>query len=273
MNMQTNEHPLVKALYIETIGCTNQMQSLSINRARGSDNYILIYSYEGKGWFQAASREKTTIGKNTAILIQPGNPYSYGSYESEPWSFYFAHIRGENSALYFQGNPAIHMIGLEESHIKCKQLFAECYEIWSDKTSIHNRIYSSHLIGQLLTLLSMFQGVLPNRLPKDKPVNEAIQFMLRHIEGRLTLQQLCKMTNLSKPYLVKLFNKNTGYSPIDYFLRLKIRRACEYFDSTDLTVKEVCFKLGFTDPYYFSRMFSKIMGQSPSKYRYNGNHQ
>lgn len=266
-----SEHPLVKALYIDNIGCMNNMRPFSINRLRGSETYMVMFCYDGKGWFQGANQAKTVIGKNTAILVQPGHPYSYGTDESDPWSFYFIHIRGENCALYFQGKPAVHMIGLDQSHVKCKQLFAECYEVWRVGTSIHSAIYSSHTLGQLLTLLVMFQGQSPTRTTKDRPVNVAIEFMLRHIEGRLTLQQLSRMTNLSKPYLVKLFNKNTGYSPIDYFLRLKIRRACEYFDSTDLSVKEVCYKLGFTDPYYFSRMFSKIMGQSPTKYRCSDN--
>lgn len=262
-----NEHPLIKALYIETAGCIVRTRQNCVNRSRGSEHYVAMYCYEGKGWLQEADTEKVILEANTAILIQPGTPYSYGSDINDPWSFYYVHIRGDNSPFYFQELPAIHIVELEDSHMKCRQLFAECYQFWSVRTSIHNVIYSSHLLGQLLTMLTMFQDLSPSRMTKDEHVNKLILYMLRHIEDRLTLQQLSKRTNLSKPYLVKLFNKYTGYSPIDYFLRLKMQRACEYFDSTDLTVKEVCYKLGFTDPYYFSRMFSKIMGQPPTKYR------
>lgn len=269
--VQMNEHPLVKALCIETSGCIIKTRTKCINRLRGSENYVVMYCYDGKGWFQAANQAKAAIEKNTAILIQPGSPYSYGTDENDPWSFYYVHVRGDNSPLYFQGLPAIQIVGLGESYLKCKQLFAECYQYWSVGASIQNAIYCSHLLGLLLTMLTMFHNHPPSSLTKDDHVNELIQYMLRHIEERITLQQLCKKTNLSKPYLVKLFNKYTGHSPIDYFLRLKIKRACEYFDSTDLTVKEVCYKLGFTDPYYFSRLFSKIMGQPPTKYRFSKN--
>lgn len=269
--VQMNEHPLMKALYIATAGSIVKTRTNCIQRLHGSEHYVVMYCYDGKGWFQRDNQEKTAIVKHTAILIQPGNPYSYGTDEDDPWSFYYVHVRGDNCPLYFQSLPAIHIVELKESHLKCKQLFAECYQHWSIGASIQNAIYSSHLLGLLLTMLTLFQNHPQSGLTKDDHVNDLIQYMLRHIDERITLQQLCKRTNLSIPYLVKLFNKHTGHSPIDYFLRLKIKRACEYFDSTDLTVKEVCYKLGFTDPYYFSRLFSKIMGQPPKKYRFSKN--
>lgn len=70
----------------------------------------------------------------------------------------------------------------------------------------------------------------------------------------------------SNPF-IHLFKQVTGYSPIDYYMRLKIQRACQYLDLTDYSVKEISKNVGIEDPYYFSRMFSKIMGQSPSDYR------
>ena len=59
----------------------------------------------------------------------------------------------------------------------------------------------------------------------------------------------------------------TGFSPIEYFNHLKVQKACQYLLFTDLRVKEIADKLGIEDPYYFSRMFSKLMGMSPGTYR------
>ncbi|MGE7057069.1 helix-turn-helix domain-containing protein, partial [Paenibacillus glucanolyticus] len=72
---------------------------------------------------------------------------------------------------------------------------------------------------------------------------------------------------LSVPHFTFRFKEATGYSPIDYYLRLKIQLACQHLDLTGQSIKEISHRLGFQDPYYFSRLFKKIMGKSPSDYR------
>ena len=64
-----------------------------------------------------------------------------------------------------------------------------------------------------------------------------------------------------------LFQKETGVAPISYFLRLKIQKACQYIELTNLKLHEIATLLGFEEPAYFSRLFAKIMGMSPSEYR------
>ena len=64
-----------------------------------------------------------------------------------------------------------------------------------------------------------------------------------------------------------LFQKETGSSPINYFIRLKIQKACQYIELTNLKLNEIALRLGFEEPAYFSRLFTKVMGISPSAYR------
>nr|WP_290091768.1 helix-turn-helix transcriptional regulator [Parabacteroides goldsteinii] len=56
-------------------------------------------------------------------------------------------------------------------------------------------------------------------------------------------------------------------SPINYFIRLKIQKACQYIELTSLKVNEIAMKLGFEEAAYFSRIFTRVMGVSPSVYR------
>jgi AraC-like DNA-binding protein len=72
---------------------------------------------------------------------------------------------------------------------------------------------------------------------------------------------------LSKQHVIHLFNREAGFSPIDYFLRMKMQRAARMLDLTNLTVKDISGSVGITDPYYFSRLFKKVMGYSPTDYR------
>jgi AraC-like DNA-binding protein len=58
-----------------------------------------------------------------------------------------------------------------------------------------------------------------------------------------------------------------GCPPMDYFTRLRMRRACELFDSTSASVKEVAAMLGYDDPFYFSRVFKSVLAIAPVRYR------
>ncbi|NMA74418.1 MAG: helix-turn-helix transcriptional regulator [Bacteroidales bacterium] len=89
----------------------------------------------------------------------------------------------------------------------------------------------------------------------------------KNIDKQLSLEQLDSMVALSKNYLVNLFNRKSGYSPIDYFIHLKIQAASEYLDTTDLSIKEISYRVGYQDAYYFSRIFKKVMNKSPMQYR------
>ena len=96
--------------------------------------------------------------------------------------------------------------------------------------------------------------------------------MRERTEEMVSLEEIAAYANLSSTYFVRLFKKQMHQTPIDYFIRLKIQRACQYLDFTDMTVQDVSQHLGYDDTYYFSRVFKRIMGISPSGYRANHQH-
>ena len=76
--------------------------------------------------------------------------------------------------------------------------------------------------------------------------------------------------HLSADYLNKLFKREVGHSPHEYLVGIRMRKACSLLSSQTLgrlNIKEISDQCGFTDPLYFSRMFRKRLGLSPSRYR------
>uniref|UniRef100_UPI00262A74C7 helix-turn-helix transcriptional regulator n=1 Tax=uncultured Alcanivorax sp. TaxID=191215 RepID=UPI00262A74C7 len=59
----------------------------------------------------------------------------------------------------------------------------------------------------------------------------------------------------------------TGQTPMQAFQRIKVSHACYLLDITEETVVQIAARLGYDDPYYFSRLFKKQMGVSPQQYR------
>ncbi|MBA7542594.1 HTH-type transcriptional activator RhaS [subsurface metagenome] len=119
---------------------------------------------------------------------------------------------------------------------------------------IHNRtLFSdiSHLIFDL----------------SNRKIDQSINYMLDNLENRLSLKQLANNAHLSVSQYTYLFKIKTGYPPIEYFIRLKIQKACQYLDITDMKIYNISQIIGYDDPYYFSRIFHSIIGISPQEFR------
>ena len=121
----------------------------------------------------------------------------------------------------------------------------------------------------LYRFLSFF--LFPNKAFKleeeDDPSERSIVYMKDHISKRLTADDIANFIQISTSHYTALFKKKTGLSPIDYFIRLKIHFACQLLTQTDLKIKEIADRIGYDDPYYFSKRFKTIIGVSPKKYR------
>ncbi len=120
-----------------------------------------------------------------------------------------------------------------------------------------------HLLGSIVLL----QNENAQGEKKKEYIERSMCYMFEHVHSSLTLEELAQHVHLSKPHFIHLFKQITGYAPIDYYMRLKIQQACQYLDLTEQSVKEVSRSVGIHDPYYFSRVFRKFMGRSPSEYR------
>jgi AraC-like DNA-binding protein len=91
--------------------------------------------------------------------------------------------------------------------------------------------------------------------------------MKENLDRSISVDELAEHLNYSSSYLYSLFKEETGYSPIHYFNHLKIQKACQYLSFTNMSIKEISYELGFNDPFYFSRLFKKLMELSPTEYR------
>ena len=91
--------------------------------------------------------------------------------------------------------------------------------------------------------------------------------MRENLDRRLSLEELAQVSNLSKYHFTRKYRDLTGYAPLQHFEHLKVEQACLMLDSSTLNISEIAFQLGYDDPLYFSRVFRKVTGLSPSQYR------
>ncbi len=98
-------------------------------------------------------------------------------------------------------------------------------------------------------------------------VKIALNFMEANLHRTLSLSELASLINVSRSHLSYLFKIETGKSPRQYFLMLKMQKARELLTTTFLCIKEIMTEVGFTDRSHFVRHFRKAYGLSPSRYR------
>jgi AraC-like DNA-binding protein len=100
---------------------------------------------------------------------------------------------------------------------------------------------------------------------------ERLAPVLDHIESRLatplTRTALARVAGLSPSRFNALFRSAVGLSPLDYLLRRRVQRAQQLLIATDLDVAVIAERVGFADPFYFSRLFKRRCGATPSDYR------
>lgn len=97
--------------------------------------------------------------------------------------------------------------------------------------------------------------------------SRAREFIKANYAKAITLEDVAREINVSPQYLSKLFKEETGENFIDYLTGLRIRIARTLLEGDERSVKEICYSIGYSDPNYFSRIFKKIAGVTPTEYK------
>ncbi|MES2006434.1 MAG: helix-turn-helix domain-containing protein [Bacteroidota bacterium] len=262
-------HPVVNQLYVTDIGYYPNARYHYRQRLSGVNQHIFIYCVKGSGWAKVGNK-KYTVAPGELILIPANTPHEYGADEETPWTIYWMHFKGAGSRDFIymmldRMKEHVTAISFQQNRI---HLFEEIYTSLERGYSIDNICYAS-LSLQYFLGSCCFDNSYNYQAAHEKKnsISVCINYLQQNIDRTLSLQEVAKAVNLSASHFSALFKKNTGFSIIEYFNHLKVQKACQYLQFTDLRVNNIADQLGFEDPYYFSRMFTKIIGVSPNKYR------
>ena len=262
-----DNHPIVKQLYVTDIGYYPNALYHYRKRIHGVNQYILIYCVKGNGWAKIADK-KYNMSAGDFVLLPANKPHEYGADEQTPWTIYWMHFKGTNSSDFVEMmlkrmGDHVASISFQEKRM---QLFEEIYTSLERGYSIDNICYASLSLQYFLGSCCFDNNYLAIHEKTDS-ISLCVNYLQKHIDKPLSLNDIASAVNLSVSHFASIFKKNTGFSIIEYFNHLKTQKACQYLQFTDLRINEIADRLGIEDPYYFSRMFTKIVGTSPNKYR------
>ncbi|ABR48966.1 response regulator receiver protein [Alkaliphilus metalliredigens QYMF] len=98
-------------------------------------------------------------------------------------------------------------------------------------------------------------------------ITKALAFIQKHYNENICLNDVAQEINMSYHYFSKFFKESTGKNFVDYLTELKIERSKELLKNQSISIKEICYEIGYSDPNYFSKAFKKITGVTPTAYR------
>lgn len=225
-------------------------------RQEGRCDYHIIYIIDGQ--CEAEYDGQTHLLKEGFVLYPPHSPQKYRDYENTTriWlhfnGYHMEEILTEaclKSGVYHIASPILEKMLL--------QLIAE-----------HN--LNSHVSNEKGLLLSTLytMGKLANNTDTiNAKISDAIAFITTHYNTDISIRELALSCNISQSHFMSLFKKQTGMAPHAYQQTLRLKNAMTLLTSTQLSISDICTLCGYQDPLYFSRLFHKNTGISPSDYR------
>jgi AraC-like DNA-binding protein/mannose-6-phosphate isomerase-like protein (cupin superfamily) len=261
------QHPLSAQLYPLGIGYYQHARGHHMQRTRHDDN-LLIYCLEGHGKIHVDG--KTRSVKPGDLLIFPrGRSHSYETGDRTPWSIFWVHFDGSMAhefIAHLEGDNTTSLLSLGIH----SRLVAEFEALLDARQASHNLsafVHCANQLRQLLTHIALLKPLAKRQSGDSMDLETIHSLMQARLHEQLDIDTLARAANLSRFHFIKKYKAQTGTTPINHFIHLKIERACHLLDVTTKGIKEVAWAVGYDDAYYFSRIFKKSMGISPSQYR------
>ena len=263
--------PITQDLLPTALGHFPHATGHYINRPDGLeyDDTILIYCAEGGGWFTVDGRPRR-LNSGSVLIIPANTAHSYGTTKKRPWTIYWVHFTGKRVKDYLtildvtHRNPILHLHDMGE----VLHHFESLYALLSNGYASANLVALSTSLANFLGQIAIHRRTPGTANPTTiDQVQRTIPFMRQHLTSDVTIRELAKVASLSIPHYSAMFKNLTGCSPKAFYLQLKMQKALRILETTNASVKDVAAHLGLQDPYYFSRLFKKIIGKTPSACR------
>jgi AraC family transcriptional regulator, arabinose operon regulatory protein len=265
-----SRHPLTRDLYPLAFGHYRRAAGHHMHREQHKD-HLLILCTDGEAYLNIEDQPCLVKGGDL-VLIPAGAAHRYTAAPDNPWTIHWVHYTGPLASAFqhYMGFDD----GLHVQHIgRQPRLLVDFNGLLSVQQTGFRTAGLVHVANRLRQLLAGVPLSLDQAAQTTQPDLEVIHnFMREHLAERINLDQLADLAGLSPAHFATRYRQATGVSPIQHFLHLKVEQACQLLDSTGHSFAHISRMLGYDDSYYFSRLFKKIMGQSPTDYRHTHRH-
>ena len=241
---------------------------LPTHRPKGRLDFQLLYVASGKAHFYfGKGDEDTVVPAGNMVVYRPKEPQKYVYYGSEQTEVYWVHFTGNNvknilrSYGIADGMHVIHTgTSLEFTRI-FKQMIQELHQCREDYKELLTLLLHQLLIHIHRQLAKTKHDYL------DHEMELAMQYFNENYNVEISIEDYAASRGMSVSWFIRNFKQYTSTTPMQYIVSLRITNAQMLLETTSYNVTEIGNIVGYDNPLYFSRIFKKCKGVSPSEYR------
>ncbi|MDR1955563.1 MAG: helix-turn-helix domain-containing protein [Treponema sp.] len=241
----------------------------SVAQGRILPEFQIVYITQGEGSFTLCEADTTYKANPGALfLMPPGVKHQYKPDFETGWHEYWVGFKGDYfdrlaAEQFLSPDHVFFEVGLHDHIIT---LFNHIF----DEVKAQRPLFQFKTCTFILELLS---EVLSRERRREQPgyyqkiIEKAKYLMESNIYGMINLSYMAATIGISVSCLIKIFKTYTAMTPYQYFMQIKIHKAQHLLEQNDATITAIADRMGFEDPYYFSRLFKKKTGFTPSAWR------
>ncbi len=249
-------YPESESVYVSAFGMEMDGKNAFWGPGRRKE-CIVHYVLSGEGWFNGQ-----LIHENQGFYIEAGDLVEYNPNPNNPWNYFWINCSKEFAEHYLKPHLPTNAYGIFDYSFKNKLL------------KIIDKIFrSDHDMGIVESFGYTF-SILMQHVPKPAVgskshnyIRQAKYYIDSNINRRLLVSDVAEAIAVNDRYLYSLFVKHEGVSVKEYIMLRKLETAEDLLESTDLSIADIAFAVGFTDVFSFSKAFKIKYHIPPTKYR------
>lgn len=214
------------------------------------------------------------IGGNTyriskpMIVFLPANiPHEYHK-TGDVWNSCWISFDGKYMDSFLEkmqlNEPCLFSI---QEHDRILRSIKEIYSVLNSDMLYGNYFASSLLYDILIRFNKLSKSFFDMESHSSVIVEGIMKYMDEHYSEKISLDDLCLESGLSRGYLCRLFMKHTGLRPMEYLNKKRIQKSKEYLNCRYISIDKIANDVGFETHSYFTRLFRQSEGMTPSEYR------
>ncbi len=246
------------------------------------DFYEFVFVKQGS-LLAIQEKEEIELGQNEMLFHKPNIMHTVASYKNTSPSILIISFSSKSEEMKFFDNRKF---TLSKDLL---QILNIIFDLGEKTFDIDNStpatkkmdLKDNAIVGGIQSIKNMLEFFLIEIIKKETSTNEniglflsgdnlidnVIYYLRNNIYSRIEVSDICVKFGYSKSHIFKEFKHKTGQTIIDYFTQLKIDEAKRLLRKKENNISQVSSQLAFDNPNYFSKVFKKITGVSPSKYK------